>query len=66
MCMCSLDLPLYALQRTAPDRWSVLSPNADPFLPAVCAVAVLLQDDLMIDLNKLWLYGVAVQQSHHR
>jgi hypothetical protein len=36
-----LDLPLYALQRTAPNRWSVLSPNADPFLPAVHAVAVL-------------------------
>jgi hypothetical protein len=45
------DLPLFALQRTAPDRWSVLSPNAGPFLPAVCAVAVL--EDPMIDLNRL-------------
>jgi len=35
------DLPLYAVQRTVPDRWLVRAPNADPFLPAVHAVAVL-------------------------
>jgi hypothetical protein len=47
----NLDLPLFALQRTAPDRWLVWAPTADPFLPAIYAVAAL--ENPMIDLNRL-------------
>jgi hypothetical protein len=35
------DLPLYALQRIADDRWVVWTPDADPRLPAICTVAVI-------------------------
>jgi hypothetical protein len=46
------DLPLYAAARLTSGHWLVYAPNADPFLPAVCAVAVL-KDDQMINLNKV-------------
>jgi hypothetical protein len=33
--------PVFAVQRSAPSRWLVRAPDADPFLPAVRVVAVL-------------------------
>jgi hypothetical protein len=35
------DLPIYALQRIANDRWAIRSPDADPRLPAVSVVTVI-------------------------
>ena len=36
-----LDLPLYALQRSAPGRWLLRAPNDDPCEPAVRIVAAI-------------------------
>jgi hypothetical protein len=35
------DLPIFALQRSAPGRWVLWAPDENPFTPAVHAVAVL-------------------------
>jgi hypothetical protein len=39
------DLPLYAVQRSSPDRWLVLAFDDDPFTPAVRVVAVVAEPD---------------------
>jgi hypothetical protein len=38
-------LPLFALQRVAPNRWLIRSPSDDPFAPAIQTVAVLKKPD---------------------
>jgi hypothetical protein len=38
-----MELPLYALQRSASGRWLLRAPVFDPFLPAVVAVAVFVE-----------------------
>jgi hypothetical protein len=41
MCVQLPDLPLYALERSAPGNWLMRAPDDDPFLPATVAVAAI-------------------------
>jgi hypothetical protein len=40
-----MDLPLYAVQRCGSGRWLVRAPSADPFRPAVIAIAAVKEPD---------------------